>query len=291
MVKQRSKTYAVSRFQHKHLLLGCTADSATLLAVQASTAVEVLAWVAVDALQHGSVTALCGALPDLKPENPVATPASLRVTVDDSLARSFVVTPPRGAQSLRELRASAAARFAALYGDPTEQWLLAADWQVTVPFIVCALPRQLFQALESLDRTNDWRLDSVKPALVRAWNCLHASIPANGWLVVGFGQTLTLVHTRNEQAAGLRTLRLPGAPDLSELATLIEQERLRMPVPAEAGDRQSLLWTGAADWLPAAPTIAGLASRVEHLRAPAVPTAELTEPCQIACHLAFAGRR
>jgi hypothetical protein len=62
------------------------------------------------------------------------------VTVDDGLARSFIVTPPSGAQSLRELQATAAARFAVLYGESTEQWLLAGDWQATPPFIASALP-------------------------------------------------------------------------------------------------------------------------------------------------------
>jgi hypothetical protein len=281
----------VSRFQGKRLLLGCTADSAVLLAGPTSTAIEVLAAVAVHPPPHGSVAGLCGALPDLKPEKPAsaASRASLIVTVDDALVRSFVVTPPSGAQGLRELRATVAARFAVLYGESAEQWLLTADWHATAPFIACALPRQLYRGFDSLAQTNGWHLGSVRPALVCAWNREHASIPADGWLVVGFGQTLTLAHTRNAQPAGLRTLRLPDAPALAELATLLEQERLRTPVPAEARHRQSLLWTGTAVWLPAAPTIAGLASRALPLHAQAVSFAGLSEPCQLACQLALSG--
>ncbi len=291
MVKQHSKSYDVSRFQGKRLLLGCTSNGAILLAAQASAAIEVLASVAIDLPQHASVAELCGALPDLKPKLPVSTATSLCVTVDDGMARSFVVTPPSGAQGLQELRATAAARFAVLYGESAEPWLLAADWQATAPFIACALPRQLYRQLDSLARTNGWHLYSVRPALVCIWNRLHVSIPGDGWLVVGFGRTLTLVYTRNEQVSGLRTLRLPGSPDPAELATLIEQERLRAPVPAEARHRQSLLWTGAADWLPAATTIAGLTSRALPLDAPAGFLAGLPEPCQLACQLALAGSR
>jgi hypothetical protein len=85
--------------------------------------------------------------------------APLAVTLDDGLARSFVVTPPRGARGLRELRASAAARFAALYGESAEPWLLAADWQAAAPFIACALPRELYQASSKPgphDRAGGW---------------------------------------------------------------------------------------------------------------------------------------
>lgn len=271
-----------------------------LLAGQAATVTEVLAWGAVDPSQYGSVAALCSALADLKPVKPAPATnttnttnttnrASLSVTVDDGLARSFVVTPPSGARSLAELRASAAARFAALYGESGEAWLLTADWQATAPFIACALPRLLYQALDSLARTNGWRLESVRPALVRVWNRLHVSIPDDGWLIVGFGQALTLVHTGRAQVAGLRTVRLPGAPDLPELVTLVEQERLRSQVPGEARDRQALLWAGAADWLPVAPTIAGLASRALPQRAHLLSPGELSEPCQLACQLALAG--
>lgn len=283
----------MSRFPGKRLRLwlGCTADGAVLLTGQASTAVDVLASVAVDPPPHTAVAALCGALADLKPAKPVSTAnrTALCVTVDDGLARSFIVTPASGAQGLHELRATAAARFAALYGEPSEQWLLAADWQATAPFIACALPRQLYQEVDSLARRNGWRLDSLRPALVRVWNRLHLAIPADGWLIVGFGQTLTLVHTHDAQLAGLRTLRLPGAPALADLVTLLEQERLRTPMPAAARDRQSLLWTGAADWLPAASPIAGLASRALLLRAQATSFADLSEPCQLACQLALAG--
>lgn len=283
----------MSRFpaERLQLWLGCTADGAVLLTGQAATAVDILASLAVDPPPHSAVAALCGALADLKPAKPVSTAnrTALCVTVDDGLVRSFIVTPPSGTQSLRELRAAAAARFAVLYGESSDQWLLSADWQATAPFIACALPRQLYREIDSLARRNGWHLDSLRPALVRVWNRLHLSIPANGWLIVGFGQTLTLVHTHDAQLAGLRTLRLPEAPALADLVTLIEQERLRTPMPTAARDRQSLLWTGAADWLPAAPTFGGLASRALPLRAQATSSADLSEPCQLACQLALVG--
>lgn len=278
----------MSRFRAERLSLGCAPDGAVLLALSAAQP-TVLASVAVEHPQNASTAAWCGALQGLAPAPPSPSGSiRLSVTLDDGLVRSFVVTPPRGAQGLRELRASAAARFAVLYGESAEAWLLAADWQATTSFVTCALPREGYQALQQLARTHAWRLQSVSPALVRVWQRVRVSIPADGWLVVGFGRTLTLVHHRSGEVVGLRTLRLPGAPDLAELETLLEQERLRFPVEASTHRAQSLLWTGAAAWLPAVATIAGLASRTIALPARSVEAAQVVESLA-AQQLALAG--
>ncbi|WP_291995072.1 hypothetical protein [Candidatus Accumulibacter sp. ACC003] len=255
----------MSRFQAESLLLGCAADGAVLLTdpVQPGAAVDILATLPVERSAGATAAGLAAALPGLQLDTRVAAgqKCALTVTLDDGLCRSFVVTPPRGARGLRELRASAAARFAALYGESAEQWLVVADWHALAPFVASALPRALWQALQQLAQTRGWRLASVSPAFVRVGNRLCASIPADGCLLVGFAQTLTLLATRADQVAGLRSLRLAAAPDLAELETLLEQELLRLPAATERG-RQSLLWAGAADWLPAAATLAGVASRV-----------------------------
>ena len=116
-----------------------------------------------------------------------------------------------------------------------------------MPFVACALPRELFGALEELAGRQRWRLDSVCPALIRVWNHVQRSIPANGWLLVGYGQTLTVVHSCNDQVADVRTLHLPGAPDFAELEMLLEQEQLRTPVPGDGRPPQALLWAGGAE--------------------------------------------
>ncbi len=276
----------MSRFQAERLLLGCAGEGAVLLSrspTAAAAAAAVLASVGVDAaLSKPSAAALAAALQGLEPKAAAARVASLSVTLDDGLTRNFLVTPPAGAQSLRELRACATARFAALYGDPAESWVLAADWQATAPFVTCALPGDLYRVFADLARTHAWRLDSVSPAVVRVWNRVCAAIPADGWLLVGFGQTLTLLHTRNGEVASLRSLRLSGTPDLAELETLLEQERLRAPADAEAPARQSLLWVGAAVWLPAAATVAGLPSRLLPLPDPSAELRALPAAHQLA---------
>ncbi|EXI79366.1 MAG: hypothetical protein AW10_02396 [Candidatus Accumulibacter appositus] len=257
----------MSRFQARRLLLGCSATDLALLAEpQAGTDVpRLLADLAVapaTAPQAAASAALCAALPALQAAPSHAHFQTVSVTLDDGLARSFVVRPPRGAQSLRELRATAAARFAALYGESAEHWRLVGDWHASSPFIVCALPRALCQALEQWAQARSWRLDSLTPALVRVCNVLRASIPIDGWLLVGFGHTLSLLNTCKDQIASVRSLALSGAPELSALETLLAQERLRHPHPD--AKPQSLLWAGAAAWLPAATRIAGLESRTIH---------------------------
>jgi len=281
----------VSRFQAERLLLGCTASSAVVVAGDASAACQVVAQTTAEPPPTASVAALCAALGELKPARPAAGArrTELHVTVDDGLVRSYVVTPPNGARDLQELRAAAAARFAVLYGESAEPWLLAADWQASAPFIASALPRQLCRQLDSLARTNRWQLGSVCPALVRSWNREPLAVPDDGWLIVGFGLTLTLAHTCNAQPVALRTERLPAAPGLAELATLLEQERLRTPLPAEAHVRQRLSWTGAADWLPQAATVAGLASRTDAHDSRTSNFASLSDDCRVAVQLALAG--
>lgn len=274
----------VSRFRAERLLLGCASEGAVLLSRQpASPAAAMLASVRSDRAAGNTLAgALSGLVQDLDPRLAAASPASLCVTLDDALSRNFLVTPPAGAQGLGELRATAAARFAALYGEPAEQWVLAADWHATAPFVTCALPRELYRAINELARSHAWRLESLCPALLRVWNRVNLAIPADGWLLVGFGQTLTLAHTRSGRIASLRSLRLGSAPDLAELATLIEQERLRSPADAETHARQSLLWTGTAGWLPTAATIAGLTSRRIPAPGQGVPIFELPPAYQLA---------
>jgi hypothetical protein len=180
----------------------------------------------------------------------------LSVTLDDGLVRSFLVTPPRGAQGLRELRATAAARFAGLYGESAEQWLLDGDWHARSPFVVCALPRVLWRALDQWAQAHSWRLDSMTPALVRVCNRLCASIPsrrlAAGRLRADADVCSISATTRSQV---LRSLLLPGVAGFRRARNAA---RLRSFCDCPAGhgacSRQSLLWAGAADWLPAAAT-------------------------------------
>lgn len=279
----------MSRSRGRPLLLGCSAQSLALLALPMNNRapVECLSALALPASAPGGTGALCRALRALKPESsPATTRLPFLVTLDDGLVRSFLVTPAKGARSLRELKECAALRYAALYGEPADDWAIAADWQASSPFIACALPGELLQTITAVAAANGWRLHSVTPALVRVWNRVAASIPGNGWLLVGFAHTLTLVHTCSDQVAGVRTVRFPETTEA--LTTLIEQERLRTPARGAARDRQTLSWVGAAEWLPAAGTFAGLPSFSHPLPAPPAAFAALDEAQQHACRLALA---
>lgn len=251
-------------------------------------ALECLSTLTLPAATPGATDALCRALRELKPDSASAVTQRLPllVTLDDGLVRSFLVTPAQGTRSLRELKECAALRYAALYGEPAEDWAIAADWQASSPFIACALPGELRQTIVAVAAANDWRLHSVAPALVRVWNQVAAAIPGNGWLGVGFAHTLTLVHTCSDQIAGVRTVHFPET--MEALATLIEQERLRTPARGAARERQTLSWVGAAEWLPAAGTFAGLPSFSHPLPAPPALFATLDEARQHACRLALA---
>lgn len=280
----------MSRSRAETLLVGCTAEAVALLslrsppahAVQAAPPVEVLAVRQVDSPDLAG-DALGRAVSELGAEDPGGTAkVCLRVTFDDRFARCFTVTPPRGARSLGELRASAAARFAALYGESADAWRLAGDWQAEQPFFACALPAAAWQRIDGLARSRRWRLESACPAVIRVWNRVHASIPDHGWLAVGFGQTLTLVAIRKGALAGLHTLRVGRHPDPGELEALLDQERLRGDPQATPGQASSLLWAGAADWLPKAAIVAGLPSRLIRFPDRAGRSADAADVCGLA---------
>jgi hypothetical protein len=112
------------------------------------------------------------------------------------------------------------------------------------PFIACALPRQLCRQLDSLARTNGWHLARCARRWCAVWNRLHARDP---------GRRLADRRLRANadprpylQRAACRPAHPAPArkPGLAELATLLEQERLRTPLPAAARDRQSAVVDG-----------------------------------------------
>jgi hypothetical protein len=172
------------------------------------------------------------------------------VTVDDGLVRSFVVTPPSGTQGLRELRAIAAARFAALYGESPSPGCLPPTGRRAAPFIACALPRELQR------RSKRWPSAGLatpfgEPGTGPRLEPAAPAIPDDGWLLVGFGQTLTLVYHHPQRQPSPCAPVLRRSPSLAELDTLLEQERLRTPVdggapPVAVMDRSRRLVAGAA---------------------------------------------
>ncbi len=109
---------------------------------------------------------------------------TLDVAVDDRMVRSCVVTPPQGVAHLSELKAVAALRMEALFDVTSEGWCLSAAWNAQQPFLCCALPRVLLDALSQAAATADAQVRSIAPLYVRVCNDAHGVKPLLGWMVV-----------------------------------------------------------------------------------------------------------
>lgn len=151
----------------------------------------------------------------------------LNVTLADALARYWLVDVPAGISSLNELRALAAGRFEALFGEVASQWHIEADWRASGRILAAAVPRSLTLALSTCAARAGWKLDSVVPAAVRTLNRNAARIPDEAWLVV-FGHDHYLAILLSGGAPMfVRQLRHEAGHVAHDLVSRLETECLR----------------------------------------------------------------
>ncbi|MEA1648665.1 hypothetical protein UAJ10_06515 [Nitrospirillum sp. BR 11164] len=143
----------------------------------------------------------------------------LSVTLDDDLVRLFMVAPPGNARGLGDIRAVAALRFQRLYGDDLAAWRLTFDAAVDRPFLACAMPQGLYDALLDLARTHRLALIVLTPRFVTAWNAEHRRLDG-AWL--GVAQD------------GAITLGCVDVPSGGGTASLMAVHRLALPAGADA---------------------------------------------------------
>jgi hypothetical protein len=116
----------------------------------------------------------------------------VHVLLADDLVRYFMVTPPSNAAGMTDLRSAAEVRFEGLYGDSVAPWHIMADWRSSNPFLACAVPRQLLDALRLAAASQRSALVSVTPSFVAAWNSLRREVLGDAWLATLSGATSTL---------------------------------------------------------------------------------------------------
>lgn len=135
----------------------------------------------------------------------------VKTIIGDDLVRYFMVTPPTGCGRLLDLRGAADARFQALYGESVEPWQLMADWRIGQPFLACAIPRRLIDALRQTVAAQRSTLVSLVPAFVVAWDRSHRDVSADSWVASLRGGTLTLgliAGSGRPSLAAVRTIAL-----------------------------------------------------------------------------------
>ncbi|CAB3769679.1 hypothetical protein [Paraburkholderia humisilvae] len=161
----------------------------------------------------------------------------IHATLGDELVRYFIVTPPANGTRMQDLHTAATVRFQMLYGEPASAWQLVADWQAAAPFLACAVPQRLHQALHLAARARRNCLVSTVPNFVGAWNRWHRRVAADAWLATLHDGALTLGivdgRARRPRLAAVRTLTLPDdAPPLAWLHEQLARAALLDNVPA-----------------------------------------------------------
>lgn len=169
----------------------------------------------------------------LAAELPGYVPANARVSVTlaDCWARYFLLVPPEGLASLRDCRLLLAARFEALYGQPADEWVLQADWQVGVPMLACAVPRGLVRAFAA------FRLARLLPELLDRWNRYSPRLPGTGAMCGNADGLANLLYWHDGLMRVVRQQRQQHGGDPDALLAL-ELARLGAERP------QALFWSG-----------------------------------------------
>ena len=152
------------------------------------------------------------------------------VVLADELARMWQVAPPPGAVQPADLEAAAAMRFQALFGGQPAGWKIAADWQVTRPFLAAALPAAFLAALEQAAREARCHLVEIVPQFVAATNYWRKRHRPGAWFGLVHGQVLTLAAYDGPLLAALRTTVVPPGADRDWLESHVAREALRVGV-------------------------------------------------------------
>lgn len=161
-----------------------------------------------------------------------------RVVLADELVRYFMVTPPQNAASLRDCRAAAQLRFQLLYGEPAAAWRIEADWDAREPFLACAMPAPLLDALHAAAAEHGLDLVETCPQFVTAWNRWHGQLPGDAWFGAAHDDGMTVGALHEGRLHAVRSL--DAAPHAARDALAREALLLDLPMPAQ------LRWANAS---------------------------------------------
>lgn len=138
--------------------------------------------------------------------------AGARFVIGNDLACHWLLAPPTGASSLREIQAVAQARFAELFDERPDEWLVTGDWRTGQPFICTAVPKWVAAAVHAA--APDVVLAVCEGTLLsRAFALFHRQLPDDGWCCIHSPRSLALMHLRAGLPVSLRVVPVvEGAP-------------------------------------------------------------------------------
>ncbi|MFZ6765923.1 hypothetical protein ACO0LM_02475 [Undibacterium sp. Di26W] len=159
----------------------------------------------------------------------------LDLTITDDLVKYFVVLPPANAKSLQDYMAVAKMRFESLYGLPSDDWQINADWQLASPSLVCAIPKMLQMAISNSTKTCRQHVLSMQPRFVRIWNDCRHQLAAADWFATIFDQSVVLAMINEGRLQAIKTLIMPLGSTQDWLCAQIQRESIshQLPMPGQ----------------------------------------------------------
>lgn len=140
--------------------------------------------------------------------------AAVHVVAGSSVARHWLQAPPQGLRSLSELQALVQSRADQLFGSHPE-WVVAADWHATRPFLCAALPREVDRMASTIARAKR-ATPHVTSSLCLALSQHARHMPAQGWAVLHEPEALHMLYFSAGRLEHTRTATIPV--DLQALA-------------------------------------------------------------------------
>lgn len=134
------------------------------------------------------------------------------VTLADDFVRLFMVTPPLNTSRLEDCSAAADVRFQSLYGERPNDWKISADWDLRKPFLACALPSAVVDAILRVCAEHGLILMEMVPHFVAAWNRYSAALKPGAWFAVVHNRNLTMAAIEGRRLVATRAMAIPEDP-------------------------------------------------------------------------------
>lgn len=144
----------------------------------------------------------------------------------DELVRMWHVTPPRASARMADLQAAAALRFESLYGEPADNWKLAAHWDAGQPFLAVAVMRPLLAVLEQGVREHKLDIVEIVPQFVAGWNRWRNALKPGAWFALLHENVLTVGAIEAGALASVRAVALPAQAGSGWLDAHLAREAL-----------------------------------------------------------------
>ena len=151
--------------------------------------------------------------------------AAVHVVAGSGVARHWLQTAPPGLRSLSELQALVQSRAEQLFGDDPD-WVVAADWHATRPFLCAALPREIDRLASAVARSKG-ATPHVATSLSLALNQHARHMPHEGWTVLHEPEALHLLYFSAGKLEFTRTVTIPVAVQASALESEVTAEVAR----------------------------------------------------------------